>query len=501
MEKDSLFKLVKSLSPNEKGYFMKYGLGVKENSRQQLQLTLLELLWKTETYDERKIKEAFGKKNEGDFRHIKFELFHRLLDTLAEYKKGQSVDSQAALLLERSRTLLNKGLHQQSRKFAEKAEELCNREERFDLSIVAITQQKDTFHNYVISAEMFEKMDELHRRETEAADKLRNISQYRSLFEQMRLVESVSLNADYSKDTQRKELERILTSEFLQDFSKALTHESRYLYHICYSIYYGTIKDHQNRLANSRALLQLMENTRRFTAENSSKYRNAINQFLNACLAAKDVTGFDEYLGLLEKHMSSISSPYMKARTFLIIQNQKLNKNFATDNAAKNREVIDSFKEELALHEQILPPEIFYALYCNIMITYFYCGDYRAAIPVINKIINEYNPKVNKGIVSIAQCINLLVHYELGNTDLLNYLLKSAKLEKDSKTGYFELTGWITLLLETELNKKEKQREKELKQLFASLELLLKDEGEKELMRDFYLDKWLARNYKKYFTA
>ncbi|MFL5752831.1 MAG: hypothetical protein ACJ76F_05445 [Bacteroidia bacterium] len=496
MEKDSLYKLVKSLTPNEKGYFIKYGFKIKENEKQKILIGLLDLLSKADVYEEQKIKESFAKKSRADFRIIKFELFQRLVDSLTEFKKGKSTDSKVFGLLEQSQTLLNKGLYHQSRKLAEKAEKLSNEEDRFDLSIVAISHQKDTFHNNIISPEMLDELNELRKKEESAADKIRNISHYRSLFEQMRLVEFTTSSSDYSKDAQREELKKILSSEYLQNPSKAIAHESKYLYHICYSIYYGTLKDHKNRLANSRALLKLMEGNKNSKVESSSKYRNVINQFLNACLAAKDLTGFDEYLNLLEDGVNSITSPYMKARTFLIIKNQRLNKNFVNGEVEKNKEVIEQFKEELMMHEQMLPPEIFYALYSNILITYFYCGDYRAAIPFINKIINEYNPKINKGVISMAQCMNLIVHFELENYDLLHYLIKTSKAEKDTK--YFELMGWLILLVETELNKKDKQKEKQLEKLFDQLKKLMKDESEKELMKDFYLDRWLSKRYKNF---
>jgi hypothetical protein len=501
VEKDSLFKLVKNLSPSEKGYFIKYGFKVKEKGKQKGMETLLDILSKQDSFDEQKAREAFISKGGSDFRIIKFELFQRLLDNLAEYKRGKSVDSRVFVLLERSQTLLNKGLYQQSRKVAEKAEELSNNEFRFDLSLVAISHQKDTFHNNIISHEMLDELNELRKREETAADFIRNISQYRSLFERMRLVEFTSSSSDYSKEAQRKELEKILQSPFLQQKENAITHESKYLYHICYSIYYGAVKDHTNRLINARELLRLVESNKNSTVESSSKYRNVINQFLNACIGARDFTGFEEYLSLIENRVHLITSPYMRARTFLIVKNQRLNKNFIEGDIEKNREVIEAFRDELSVHEKMLPPEIFYALYSNILITYFYCEEYRAVIPFINKIINEYNPKINKGVISMAQCINLVVHFELGNHDLLHYLIKSLKAEKEGKTVYFELMEWIILLIETELNTNEKQKDKKLKTLFTRFTELMNDDAEKELIKDFYLDRWLMKKYRNYFPA
>jgi tetratricopeptide (TPR) repeat protein len=57
--------------------------------------------------------------------------------------------------------------------------------------------------------------------------------------------------------------------------------------------------------------------------------------------------------------------------------------------------------------------------------SFFGVGDYKKALYYLNIVLNDTEQKLRQDIYSYARLFNLILHYELGNYDFLEYLLKS----------------------------------------------------------------------------
>ena len=78
--------------------------------------------------------------------------------------------------------------------------------------------------------------------------------------------------------------------------------------------------------------------------------------------------------------------------------------------------------------------------YYNISRAYFGSGDYKRALKYINLVLNNKETGLREDVYSFARLVNLLIHYELGNYDLLDYTIKSTKrsVAKNQKNYKFE---------------------------------------------------------------
>jgi len=63
--------------------------------------------------------------------------------------------------------------------------------------------------------------------------------------------------------------------------------------------------------------------------------------------------------------------------------------------------------------------------YYRIASMYFGSGDFDHAITYLNLIINQKNPDYRGDIQAFSRILNLISHYELGNTQLVEYQVKS----------------------------------------------------------------------------
>ena len=75
--------------------------------------------------------------------------------------------------------------------------------------------------------------------------------------------------------------------------------------------------------------------------------------------------------------------------------------------------------------------------YYRISYLYFGSGLYKNALKWVNKILNDNEQILRQDIYSFAKLFNLILHYELNNYDLLDYITKSTlRFLKKSEKNY-----------------------------------------------------------------
>ncbi|MEQ8530933.1 MAG: hypothetical protein RIB86_03730, partial [Imperialibacter sp.] len=81
-------------------------------------------------------------------------------------------------------------------------------------------------------------------------------------------------------------------------------------------------------------------------------------------------------------------------------------------------EIIDKFDNKIDSHRVLL-------FYYKIACLYFGSDDNKNAVKYLNKIINLKDVSLREDIHCFARILNLIAHYEMGNSDLLEYQIKS----------------------------------------------------------------------------
>lgn len=79
---------------------------------------------------------------------------------------------------------------------------------------------------------------------------------------------------------------------------------------------------------------------------------------------------------------------------------------------------LEAFASQLDNHSRII-------LYYKTACLYFGNDNYSEAIVHLNKIINTQEGELREDIHSFARIVNLICHYELGNTDIIDYYIRS----------------------------------------------------------------------------
>lgn len=131
--RDSLFKLIHSLTKNEKGYFKKYMSRYSSNTDTGL-IKLFNVIEKQEIYDDQKIKESLWGDN--IVKHLsvsKNHLHQSILESLRSYHKDVSIEVTLCNMLHDVEILLRKTLYGDCMDVLNKAKTLALKHQRYSM--------------------------------------------------------------------------------------------------------------------------------------------------------------------------------------------------------------------------------------------------------------------------------------------------------------------------------------------------------------------------------
>jgi tetratricopeptide (TPR) repeat protein len=111
-------------------------------------------------------------------------------------------------------------------------------------------------------------------------------------------------------------------------------------------------------------------------------------------------------------------------QTFVYLYLAKINKHFMEGSFSQGLKLVPHIEEKLAEHELLLDRHRVLVFYYKIACLYFGAGDFDRAIEYLNRIIN-WKVDLRTDLQCYARLLHLIAHYELGNFEILEYLIKS----------------------------------------------------------------------------
>ncbi len=102
----------------------------------------------------------------------------------------------------------------------------------------------------------------------------------------------------------------------------------------------------------------------------------------------------------------------------------QLNKHFLEGSFSEGLELVPEIEVKLKEYELYLDRHRILILYYKIACMYFGSGDFEKAVDYLNKIIN-WKVDLRTDLQCYARLLHLITHYELGNEEILDHLIKS----------------------------------------------------------------------------
>lgn len=420
---DALFQLIHSLQKSEKRNFKLYATRNSGNDELKI-IQLFDALDKMNDYDEAFLLKKNPSIKKQQLSNMKAHLYKELLKSLRLLESEQNIDIQLHEQLDYARILYNKGLYLQSLKILDKIKEVARAHNQVSMLVQVIFLEKkiELLH---ITRSMQDRADQLTLQADKVNERLLMITKLSNL--------SLQLYSWYIKNghTRDEKSEATLIEYFhsnLPPHSSQIGgfYERLYLYQ-CYCWYAFIRQDFLTYYRYAQKWVDL------FTAEpfmieiETAQYIKALHNLLNAHFDLQNYNKFDEVLEQFEAFAASKTvnlNDNNRIQVFIYLYTAKLNKYFMNGDFKKGLKLVPELEEKLDENSLYMDRHRVLIFDYKIASLYFGTGDYEKAIDYLNKIIN-WKVDLRNDLQCYARLLHLIAHYELGNFEILEYLVKS----------------------------------------------------------------------------
>ena len=422
---DQLFRLIKALTPAEKRYFKIFVTKGSSASDAKF-IKLFNLIDKQVDYDEIKILSQEKSLKASQLSNMKAHLYKQILQSLINYNPDDDVEIKIREILNHTNILYNKALYEQCWKMLEKGRQLAEANDK-QRQLFAIIEFEKRLLTKLIRTDIKEQVLDLVKESESQQKKLQNINIFQNL--SIRLY-SFYLQLGFIRNSDDFEIvNRFLYSSLPAFKEENLTFdEKNYLYNSLVG-YYLFIQDIERGYEYAKKWVLLFEQDEEMILAKPENYIRAIHNLLVAQSKLFKYHEFDEYSKKFEliSEMEGLSlTNNIKLMLFKYSSVHKINKFFMTGRFTEGTKIIPEIADDLEKFEDFLDTSSVTIFHYKFACMYFGDEDYLNAVFWLNKIINSKDVNIRSDIHGFARILNLISHWELGNTDLVDYYIRSA---------------------------------------------------------------------------
>jgi hypothetical protein len=464
---DTLFQLIHSLQKSEKRNFKLYV--TRNTSGEDLKIIqLFDAIDKMQEYDEA----ALLKKNPGikktQISNLKAHLYKQVLSSLRLLENDENIDIYLHEQLDFARILYNKGLYLQSLKVLERIKEKANAHNQisFLIQVLFLEKKIETLH---ITRSMEDRAEQLSKESDEVNDTLLIITKLSNL--------ALQLYSWYIKHGHaRNEQEVISLNEFFKEnvavyANKATTFYQKLYFYQCYVWYAFIRQDFLMYYRYTQKWVDIFHEEPLMIEIETAHYIKGMHNLLNAHFDLKNYKRFDETLKRFEDFDNSDVAIYNdnnRIQLFVYLNIARVNRHFLYGTFQQGIELIPKIEEKLQENWLYLDRHRILVFYYKFASLYFGNGDYSQAIDYLNKIIN-WKVDLRNDLQCYARLLHLIAHYEIGNYDILDYLIKSVYRFMAKMENLSAVEEEIFKFLRASLNQPRRELKQSLENLLNNL--------------------------------
>jgi tetratricopeptide (TPR) repeat protein len=489
---DHLFVLIKSLSKPEKRYFKLFSSRHMSKAKNTYQL-VFDAIDKQDEYDEEAIVAKY--KNHAftnRFSITKNRLYTAIMRSLDAYHSNSSVDAELRRLLHAAEILYKKSLYDQSFKMLMSAKRLAYKYERNTILIEVLNWEK-----MLIEKDNYEGVN------AAGIDKIlkedRRIAKLIEVYNEFWNVKSHLFNVLFRKGKARSQediekFKKLIDHTLLHREEDELFTQTKYLYYHIYSAFYFGTGDYKSCYDFLQKNITLIETNYPLFQEEPNTY---VSVLTNAIFVGMQLKKFDEAFAYLKKlrtvpeQLVISSNENLDIRLFNSAYSIELALYAITGEFDKGLRIVKAVEEGLKKYRQKMSSVRKASFYFSIAILYFGAGKHSEALRWVNELLNNIHVDESEDIHCFAQLLNLVIHLELGNKNLIPYTLKSTSryLETRNRVYKFEsaMLQFVSNALKVEY---EEDMEDVYKKLVDELKPLRTDTFESTAFENFDFITW-----------
>jgi len=421
-----LFRLIKSLTKNEKGYIKK--MSSMNGEKTSHFIRLFDAIDGQETYDDEALmrSKAYG----NNLPRLKNYLQERILAALGQYHSSRSIDMQLRNMLNQVTILFSKGFYDRCRAELLRTRELCREHEKFFLLLEVLEWER----TLVIDKLLVRDLDRIRQEEHDVLKLIADLSFYKDAYDKI----AALYTRVFTVRTPAEEEQYLSVIRTVQSRERATSFQARVLRCKSLAKYHAAMDDRVEYLGVAQEVVDLYEANEVFIRQDIRGYVRVLNNLITTLAENKEYERFDAALKKLEDlpgKYSSADNANLKDIIGIRILLRKFYRHFDNAEFDEGIRLIPVVQEQLGRHSNHVSRTHLYIFLYSISYLFFIDGKYDQALAQINVILNDEINGETIAYVCYAKILFLVIHYELGNEDLLEYSLVSVKkfLEKNAR--------------------------------------------------------------------
>ncbi|MGN6495533.1 MAG: hypothetical protein ACTHLE_26325 [Agriterribacter sp.] len=420
---DELFQLIKSLEKAEKRNFK---LFVQRNATTPDMKTvqLFDALDKLEDYDEDILLKKNPEIKKQQLSNLKAALYRQIMASLRILKDDNNIQLQLHEMMDYARILYNKGLYLQSLKALDRIKQDAKTYHQLTYGLQALMFEKKIEALY-ITRSIENRAEILSKEVADITDRITMIGSLSNL--------SLQLYSWYIKlGHARDEKDRIAVKAFFEsNLPKNTIHYDafytrHYLYQ-CYAWYGFILQDLLMYYRYCQKWVDAFEKEPYMKNVDTQLYIKGMHNLLNAHFL---LLNYDKFACTLKQFEAFYDSKEAngndnnRTQSFIYLYVAKVNKHFLEGSFTEGLKLVPEIEGKINEYRLKMDRHRVLVFYYKIACLYFGSGNNEKAIEYLNRIIN-WKVDLRTDLQCYSRLLHLIAHYELGNYDLLEYLIKS----------------------------------------------------------------------------
>jgi hypothetical protein len=354
----------------------------------------------------------------------KAHLYKQILSSLRSLESNDHVDIQLHEQLDFARLLYSKGLYLQSLKIIEKTKESAKStyQDSFLLQALFLEKKIEALH---ITRSLKDRAQQLTNESDELITSLALTSRLSNL-----ALELYGWYINYGH-ARNKEDEENVSKFFRENIPEDLREVSSFyhkLYYFQSFCWYAFIRlDYLMYYRYTQKWVNLFHREPKMIAIETGHYIKGMHNLVSAHFDLQNHDKFEEDLRIFEDFSTTDiirSNENNTIQTFIYLYTAKINRHFMQGTFDEGLELVPEISEKLKEYAPYLDTHRVLVFYYKIASLYFGSGDYDNTVIYLSRIIN-WKVNLRNDLQCYARLLHLIAHYELGNYNLLEYLIKS----------------------------------------------------------------------------
>lgn len=491
-----LFDLIKTLSKSEKRFFK---LNSSLQSGDKNYLKLFDYIEKQSSYNEDALKKHFAE--EKFIKHLPSEknhLYKLILKSLRNFYADHSVKSQLRQEIKNVELLYKKALYKECAKFVKRAKKIAIEFEKFYYLFELISWEKKLMEEKFEEGYFKQNLDELIEEETEVIEKLRNLAEYHILYSK---INYVFRSGGFTRNkSERKIVSEIADHHLIKGKNTAISTRATSICYYTKGLCAASIRDYEDALINFRKSKAVLDKNPKVKSDLPNRYIYILNFLMQCYIDTNDFENaqllINEILTLKQSiDYNSLDSEVKIFSSANIGQVTLYNRKGEFANALK---LFDDIESQIEKFSGKLNKEKLLLFNYNKAYAQFGTEDYKSALQIVNDILNENEKQLRQDIYSFSRIFNLIIHYELGNYNFVEYDSKSTirYLNKHEKDYQIEK---VFMKFIKKLVKEDFVADKKIifENFYREVEELLNDPQEQVILEYFNVKSWIYSKLKR----